>query len=51
MYAHLSPKEIVDMFDVIAEDNIHTTDYLSDAAGHAAICYRDGYRDNAVWIC
>lgn len=49
MYAYLSPKEIADMFDVIEEDNIHMTDYLSEMRpGYAADMLAEMYTDNAV---
>ena len=49
MYAYLSPKEIADMFDVIEEDNIHMTDYLSEMRpGYAADILAEMYTDNAV---
>ncbi|WP_368251737.1 magnesium transporter [Enterococcus sp. 2201sp1_2201st1_B8_2201SCRN_220225] len=49
MYAYLSPKEIADMFDVIEEDNVHMTDYLSEMRpGYAADMLAEMYTDNAV---
>ncbi|MDT2755976.1 magnesium transporter [Enterococcus asini] len=49
MYAYLSPKEIADMFDVIEEDNVHMTEYLSEMRpGYAADMLAEMYTDNAV---